>query len=132
MHEIDDEHSKESKRKVRLRVKRRRISVQAFDEFRVGKIFVDERDSTELPKAGNLVVDTCAGTLSFAKACTLSLEHRTLITCEVDQRCVTEAASQLILLYTRQLLSGEPEIDEEESTCGSAGDYVMTVELNEM
>lgn len=64
-------------------------------------------------KPGNLVVDTCAGTSSVAKAFIFLDKQRRPIGVEVDLSCATETMSQLILLYAREVLRAESDSDGE-------------------
>lgn len=53
-------------------------------------------------------------------------KHRKSIRCEVDRSCSTEATPQLILLYARQVLRKESDIDEKGEDSRSADVYVNT------
>lgn len=83
-------------------------------------------------KPVNLVVDTCAGTFSVAKACMLSPKRRRFKGNEVNPSCMTKPILQLILLHARQMLSKNSDIDGKEGVPPSANVYVMVVEAIEM
>lgn len=68
----------------------------------------------QLTKPGGLVVDACGETFAVAEASILLLADRRFIGCEVDRDSVTNEMLKLILLYARQVLRIESDIDGEE------------------
>lgn len=83
-------------------------------------------------KPGNLVVSASPWTFSAAKAGMHPPKRRTFIEFEVDPVCSIEALPQLILLDARQVLSTQPDTDEEEQVCSSAEAYMKEVEAIEI
>lgn len=66
-------------------------------------------------------------TFSVSRACMLLPRHRTFTGCEVDSNCVAEAMLHLILLYARQLLRKESDVNGEEEVRLCADVYVKAI-----
>lgn len=77
-------------------------------------------------------MDACAGTFSVFKACMLLSKHGVFIGCKVNPDYVADTTAQLILLYTRQVLSKKSDVDVEENVLLSTGVYVEAVKATEV
>lgn len=75
---------------------------------------------------------TFSGPLSVGMACSLLPNHRTFIECEVGSSCVAGVKPQLILIFARQSLSRESDIDDDEYVYTSAKVYLKSLNEIEM
>lgn len=73
---------------------------------------------TKFKKAGEIVVDWCAGAFSAAWACMLLPKHRLFVACDDDSAAVEVARPAVDLKYSTQLLKYGSNI--------TANDYVMS------
>lgn len=64
-------------------------------------------------------MNSCAGRFLAAKACKHGLKTRRVTKYKVGLRYATGGIPQLILIYTRLVLSMEPEIYADEQGCNS-------------
>lgn len=60
---------------------------------------------SECSSAGELVLDTCAGTLMTAKDCLRLSEHSRIYGCEMDAACFPDALPSQMEVYTKHVLS---------------------------
>lgn len=77
-------------------------------------------------------MEASAGTFYVAKVCMLLSRHRRFIECYVNPGRVAESMLQRILLYVRQILSKQSDIDGEEEFCRFSDVYVKEAEATEL
>lgn len=82
-------------------------------------------------KPDKLAMDAFSRPFSAAKACVL-LKHRIFIGGEFDPSRVTEAMTQVTLLFARQVLNTKRNIDEEGTFRRSTRFYINIVEAIEV
>lgn len=80
----------------------------------------------------NLALDACPWTSSFAQACMLLSKHGRPIGHEKDPSSGTEWMLQLILVYARQALNKEYDVDREERGYRTAEVYVNAEDFIEV
>lgn len=114
MDESAVEHYEAFTRRLRLQGEERGIWLQAFDTSGIKSTTWMRGIVQRITKPGNLVLETFAWTFSVAKAYMLLPKHKRFIGSGVDTCCVTEAMSKLILLFARDVLNKESDIDGEE------------------
>lgn len=139
MDESDVQRSDVSTRRPRVQSEMSGIWVLAFDGSGAEEDCVGIGHCTgaqdivqKLRRSENLVVNACYGTFSVSTACMLLPKHRRFIGCEGDSSRLSEAMPQLGLLYARQALTNESNIDGKGQVRSSADVYDKVVEAIEV